>query len=153
MQGRMEPCIAKTPGATGANMRLEATGNRWKVRLHRTGPVSLPKAQAWRASLRRKLRSNGPEIGRRQLHRKRTAATGLRKQGVSWTERPLPAETVSGAPPNNASMSAAAAGRAAAVVVVGQEVADAWADAEGSQRFRVFTPFLHQIIQTLKEAV
>src|SRR5262245_25333094 len=141
MQARMEISTAKTPAETGANMRVEATGTRWRVRLHRTGPVSLPKAPVSRASRRHKLRSNGPEIGRRLLHRKRTAATGLRKQGVNWTEKPLPAETVSVALPNNASMSAAAAGRAAAVVV-GQEVADAWADAEGSQKISSLHTFL-----------
>ena len=115
-------------------MKAGATGAQWILRLHTTEPANLPRVPLARATLRRKLRSNGLGIGRRQLQRKRTAATGLPKPGASWIEKTQPAGTASGEPLNNASMSAAEGGRAAVVeAVVGPEAGEAGAWAAGAE--------------------
>ena len=111
-------------------MKAGATGVQWTLLRHTTEPVPLLRPPVLHAT----LRSNGPGTGRRQLQRKRTAATGLPKPGASWIEKTQPAGTASGEPLNNASMSAAEGGRAAVVeAVVGPEEGEAGAWAAGAE--------------------
>jgi hypothetical protein len=128
----------KTPAAIGASMRAGATGVLWTLLPHTTRPGRLRRVLVSPGNRRLKLRSNGPELGRRLVRPKQDHGEAyLQERAPSWIERPAPAKVASGEPPSSVNMSEAEAGPAVAAEAVeaGREAAvgAGAADAEGEE--------------------